>query len=73
MTGTYHASAALANITIAGAPCLPKNMSMTYAGQHCEAGKMDFKYDAGVLRVSGLHELTPNGAWHGEMEMKFIY
>ncbi|KAK5729270.1 hypothetical protein LTR15_002412 [Elasticomyces elasticus] len=71
--GSYTAAPPLANVTIAGAEGLPKGMSLTIAGQPCEVGEVALEYDSGVLRVSGLGELTPSGAWEGEMKMKLIY
>ncbi|KAK3620593.1 hypothetical protein LTR56_023306 [Elasticomyces elasticus] len=78
--GSYTAAPPLANgegsqalVTIAGAEGLPKGMSLTIAGQPCEVGEVALEYDSGVLRVSGLEELTPSGAWEGEMKMKLIY
>ncbi|KAK5125415.1 hypothetical protein LTR85_000524 [Meristemomyces frigidus] len=73
VSGSYQAPPPLANITVAGAPCVPKNMSMTYGGQHRPTHNFGMKYDAGVLHVSGIHEHTRGGAWEGEMELMFHY
>jgi len=71
MNGTYHAAAPLANVTIAGANCLPKNLDLTIAGQACETGAVAMDYADGVLHITGLEHFTQNGAWEGGMTMKF--
>ncbi|KAK3638754.1 hypothetical protein LTR56_012861 [Elasticomyces elasticus] len=71
--GSYAAAPPLANVTIAGAIGLPKGMSLTIAGQPCEVGNVALEYDCGVLRVIGLEEFTPNGAWEGEMRLELSY
>ncbi|KAK3068578.1 hypothetical protein LTR53_013741 [Teratosphaeriaceae sp. CCFEE 6253] len=73
INGTYTAEPPLANVTIAGAPCLPKSMSLTIAGQPCEVNDIVLDYSAGVLYVSGIEQFTPAGAWEGEMKMEFSY
>ncbi|KAK5136357.1 hypothetical protein LTR08_003483 [Meristemomyces frigidus] len=73
ITGTYHAAPPLANVTVAGAPCIPTDMSLTIGGQPCEVGAVALSYDDGVLYVSGIEQFTPGGAWEGAMEMKFTY
>ncbi|KAK0335570.1 hypothetical protein LTR91_019492 [Friedmanniomyces endolithicus] len=73
INGTYHAAPPLANVTVAGAPSLPKGMSLTIAGQPCEVSKVALDYSGGVLYVSGIEPFTPGGAWEGEMRMEFSY
>ncbi|KAK0880551.1 hypothetical protein LTR87_005673 [Friedmanniomyces endolithicus] len=73
INGTYHAAPPLANVTVAGAPSLPKGMSLTIAGQPCEVSKVALDYSGGVLYVSGIEPSTPGGAWEGEMRMEFSY
>ncbi|GAB7358215.1 hypothetical protein MBLNU230_g0367t1 [Neophaeotheca triangularis] len=73
INGNHKASAPLANVTIAGAPCLPKHASLTIAGEPCAVSELSLSYAEGVLYVTGLEAFTGDGAFEGEMEMKFEY
>ncbi|WPG98450.1 Hypothetical protein R9X50_00124000 [Acrodontium crateriforme] len=71
--GSYHAAPPLSKVTIAGASCLPKSLSLTISGQPFEAAEIDVVYSGGVVTITGLEKFTPNGAWEGEAEMKLKF
>lgn len=71
--GSYHAAPPLANITIAGVHSRPSGMSLKIDGQPCEVGDVVLDYVDEIVRLVGLDEFTPNGAWEGELEMTLSY
>lgn len=73
MQGSYHAAPPLANITIAGVENAPTGLSLTFGGQPCEVGDVVFNYEDGVVRLTGMEEFTPEGAWEGELYLKLSY
>ena len=73
MTGNYSVAPPLANITIAGASCLPTDLSLTIGGHPCEVEAVHLDHRHGVLYVSGIEPFTPSGAWEGAMEMKLTF
>ncbi|KAK3627683.1 hypothetical protein LTR56_015456 [Elasticomyces elasticus] len=60
-------------VTIVDATDLPKGVSLTMAGPLCEGGDVALQYDSRVLRVIGLEEFTPIGAWEREMKLELSY
>ncbi|KAF2168529.1 glycoside hydrolase family 31 protein [Zasmidium cellare ATCC 36951] len=73
INGTYKSSPPLANVTLAGVPGHLTGLSLTISGQPCEVGEVAVDPGDGVLRISGLEEFTPEGAWEGEMVMKLSF
>lgn len=73
INGTYHATAPLGNVTIAGVKGPMTGLSLTIGGQPCEVGQISVVPEGDVLRFRGLEQFTPNGAWQGEMEMKLTF
>ncbi|KAI9696289.1 MAG: hypothetical protein M1820_008212 [Bogoriella megaspora] len=71
--GSYHATAPLANITIAGVSSLPNDLSLTVANQPCETRTLSLVYGGDVLYVTGIEAFTNGGAWEGELELKLKY
>lgn len=71
--GSYHAAPPLANITVAGVEQAPTGLSLTFGGEVCEVGDIVYEYEDGVVRLIGLEEFTPDGAWEGELYMKLSY
>lgn len=51
----------------------PTGLSLTLDGQPCEVGDVVYNYEDGVVRLTGLDEFTPDGAWEGELYMKLSY
>lgn len=72
INGTYHAAPSLANMTIVGVD-KPTGFSLMMGGQPCEVGEVVYDHADGVVRLTGLDEFTPDGAWEGELYMKLSY
>lgn len=69
ITGSSHAAAPLANITIAGVESKPKSASLYIKGCK-EEPDLDFSYQNNTVYVARLERFTPNGAWEEEFELK---
>lgn len=71
--GTYTATSPLANVTIAGATCMPASVSLEVDGMPCQTDALGMAFEQGVLRITGLESSTQSGAWEGEITMKFTF
>jgi alpha-glucosidase len=72
VNGSYHSTAPLANITIAGLASTPQSVHLTVGSRKCSAENLSMQCDDnGVLRITGLERYTADGAWEGDVELKF--
>lgn len=69
INGTYTSAASLGNVTIAGLKGDLTGLDLTIGGQPCEVGQVVVD-PTSALKITGLEEFTPAGAWEGEMRMK---
>jgi alpha-glucosidase len=72
VNGSYHSTAPLANITIAGLASTPQSVHLTMGSRKCSSENLFMQCDDnGVLRITGLEQYTGDGAWEGDIELGF--
>ncbi|THV77101.1 putative alpha-glucosidase AgdA [Aureobasidium pullulans] len=73
VTGAFQDGIALANITIAGASALPKDINLHIDGAACETSIIEVKAGGNVTYITGLEGVTTAGAWQSDMTLKLVY
>ena len=73
VTGAFQDGIALANITIAGASALPKDINLHIDGAACETSIIEVKAGGNVTYITGLEGVTTGGAWQSDMTLKLVY
>lgn len=71
--GTFQDGIPLANITIAGAAKLPKNLNLHIDGSTCDSSVVSIKTGGNTTYITGLENVTKQGAWYGNMTLKLTY
>jgi len=70
--GEYRDGNALSNVTVAGAPDLPRGMSFRLDANKCSTAEVVMDYSNGVLHLSGLEDLNRGGVWGGGLQASFM-
>ena len=73
MTGTFEDGIPLANITIAGASALPKDIKLHVDGAACETSVLVVKNGGNVTYITGLEGVTTAGAWQSDLTLQLVY
>jgi alpha-glucosidase len=73
VTGTFQDGIPLANITIAGASMLPKDINLHVDGAACETSVVQVKAGGNVTYITGLEGVTTAGAWQSDLTLKLVY
>lgn len=71
ITGSYHAAAPLANITIAGLESKPKRASLHTTGHEREE-VLDFRYQNNTVYITELEKFTQKGAWEEQLTLQIL-
>nr|OQO24766.1 hypothetical protein B0A51_07791 [Rachicladosporium sp. CCFEE 5018] len=71
--GSYHASAPLANVTVAGISQKPQYVSLFIGKQQCEAQKLIVEYKDNTVYVTGLEQFTQGGAFEQALNLSFAW
>lgn len=73
VTGDFEDGIPLANITIAGASALPKDIKLHVAGAACETSVVEIKTGGNVTYITGLEGVTTAGAWQSDLTLQLVY
>jgi len=73
VTGAFEDGIPLANITIAGASALPKDIKLHVDGAACETSVLAVKNGGNVTYITGLEGVTTAGAWQSDLTLQLIY
>jgi alpha-glucosidase len=73
VTGDFKDGIPLANITIAGASALPKDIKLHVDGAGCETSVVEVKAGGNVTYITGLEGVTTGGAWQSDLTLELVY
>lgn len=73
VTGDFQDGIPLANITIAGASALPKDIKLHVDGAACETSVVEIKTGGNVTYITGLEGVTTGGAWQSDLTLQLVY
>ncbi|KAI1635011.1 glycoside hydrolase family 31 protein [Biscogniauxia mediterranea] len=74
-SGTYHASAPLANITIAGLQAQPQGVQFRYSNSKTlfNSTSPNLEYSNGTAYITGLAQYTPHGAFEHSFQLTLTH
>jgi alpha-glucosidase len=73
VTGSFEDGIPLANITIAGASTLPKDIKLHVDGAACETSVITVVAGGDVTYITGLEGVTTAGAWKSDLTLELVY
>lgn len=72
-SGTYHVSAPLANITIAGLKLQPRGVQFRYNYKLYNNSSLNLEYSNGTAYITDLAQYTPKGVFEDNFQLTLTY